>query len=312
MTVLRVILADQLSAQLEVVARAEKGKDVFLLAEVMAEAIYVRHHVKKIAFQFSAMRHFAEALKSAGYKVRYVGLEDDGNSQSLGGEILRAVEALRPSRILITEPGEWRLRDDFEALQLALPVPFDILPDTRFLCSHAEFEAWAVGRRELRMEYFYREMRRRHHLLMEPDGKPSGGRWNYDAENRKPPRAGLDSPRRLSFRKDAITLAVLDLGAATLTRQLRAAGALSLRGDEATGPARAGPLHRAHSPWLWRLSGRDGQGRALFAPLAASGLHQCRAALPAGSLPQGRRCVSRGPCPAQRHRGLHPADSGLA
>jgi len=211
MTVLRVILADQLSAQLEVVARAEKGKDVFLLAEVMAEAIYVRHHVKKIAFQFSAMRHFAEALKSAGYKVRYVGLEDDGNSQSLGGEILRAVEALRPSRILITEPGEWRLRDDFEALRLALPVPFDILPDTRFLCSHAEFEAWAVGRRELRMEYFYREMRRRHHLLMEPDGKPSGGRWNYDAENRKPPRAGLDSPRRLSFRKDAITLAVLDL-----------------------------------------------------------------------------------------------------
>jgi deoxyribodipyrimidine photolyase-related protein len=90
-------------------------------------------------------------------------------------------------------------------------VPLDILPDDRFLCSHAEFDAWAEGRRELRMEYFYRDMRRRHGILMEPDGEPAGGRWNFDAENRKPPAAGLDAPRRVSFRKDAITLAVLDL-----------------------------------------------------------------------------------------------------
>lgn len=211
MTVLRVILGDQLSARLEIVAGAEKGRDVFLLAEVMAEAIYVRHHVKKIAFLFSAMRHFAEALQRAGHAVRYVALDDDGNSQSLDGEILRAVEALRPSRVAITEPGEWRLREGFEALRLALAVPLDILPDTRFLCSHADFNAWAEGRRELRMEFFYREMRRRHDLLMEPDGKPTGGRWNFDAENRKPPKPGLGSPKRLSFRKDPITLDVLDL-----------------------------------------------------------------------------------------------------
>ena len=211
MTVLRVVLGDQLSSRLDVVAGADKGRDVFLLAEVMAEATYVRHHVKKIAFLFSAMRHFAEALRSSGHSVRYVALEDDGNSQSLDGEILRAVEAVKPGRVAITEPGEWRLRENFEALRPALLVPLDILPDTRFLCSHSEFNAWAEGRRELRMEYFYREMRRRHDILMEPDGKPSGGRWNFDAENRKPPKAGLDSPKRLSFRKDAITLDVLDL-----------------------------------------------------------------------------------------------------
>ncbi|MBL8583454.1 MAG: cryptochrome/photolyase family protein [Rhizobiaceae bacterium] len=211
MTVLRVILGDQLSARLDIVAGADKGRDVFLLAEVMTEATYVRHHVKKIAFLFSAMRHFAEALRNVGHAVRYVALDDDGNSQSLDGEILRAVEALGPGRVVVTEPGEWRLREGFEALRLALPVPLDILPDTRFLCSHPDFNAWAEGRRELRMEYFYREMRRRHQILMEPDGKPSGGRWNFDAENRKPPKAGLHSPRRLSFRKDDITLAVLDL-----------------------------------------------------------------------------------------------------
>ncbi len=210
-TVLRVILGDQLSTRLEVVAGADKARDVFLIAEVMAEATYVRHHVKKIAFLFSAMRHFAEALRAAGYAVRYVTLEDPENTQSLDGEILRAVETLQPARVVVTEPGEWRLREGFEALRLALGAPLEILPDTRFLCDHATFDAWAEGRRELRMEFFYREMRRRHDILIEPDGKPTGGRWNFDAENRKPPKAGLTSPPRISFRKDAITLEVLEL-----------------------------------------------------------------------------------------------------
>lgn len=211
MTVLRVILGDQLSSRLEIVAEADRAADVFLICEVMTEASYVRHHVKKIALLFSAMRHFAEALREAGCTVRYLTLEDGDNSQSIDGEILRAVEELRPDRVAVTEPGEWRLRETFEALRLALPVPFNVLPDTRFLCTHAEFDAWAEGRRELRMEYFYREMRRRHDLLMEEGGKPAGGRWNFDAENRKPPKSGLSSPRRPSFRKDRITLDVLDL-----------------------------------------------------------------------------------------------------
>ncbi|WP_309645313.1 cryptochrome/photolyase family protein [Phenylobacterium sp.] len=210
-TVLRVILGDQLSTRLDVVAGASKAHDVFLMAEVMAEASYVRHHVKKIAFLFSAMRHYAAALRAAGYAVRYVDLEDEDNSQSLDGEILRAVNDLGPARVAITEPGEWRLREGFEALRLALPVPLDILPDTRFLCSHKRFAAWADDRRELRMEYFYREMRRDHDILMQPDDKPVGGRWNFDTENRKPPKAGLSSTRRLSFKKDAITRQVLDL-----------------------------------------------------------------------------------------------------
>ena len=209
--VLRVIFGDQLSDRLAVVAEVDRANDIFLLAEVMAEASYVRHHVKKIAFLFSAMRHFAAALRSAGYTVRYVALDDDGNSQSLDGEILRAVAALSPARVVVTEPGEWRLREGIEALRLALPVPLDILADTRFLCAHADFNAWAEGRHGLRMEYFYRAMRQRHGVLMEPDGKPAGGRWNLDAENRKPPKAGLASPPRISFRKDAITRDVLDL-----------------------------------------------------------------------------------------------------
>jgi len=211
---LRVVLADQLSARLAAIADTDKTHDTILMAEVEAEASYVRHHVKKIAFLFSAMRHFAEALRASGYQVRYVALDDPDNSQSLNGEILRAADDLSPARIVVTEPGEWRLNEAFEALRLALPIPFDILPDTRFLCSHADFNAWADRRNELRMEHFYRDMRRRTGMLMDPDGAPCGGRWNFDSENRKPPPAGLTAPPRLSFRKDAITEAVLDLVAA--------------------------------------------------------------------------------------------------
>jgi deoxyribodipyrimidine photolyase-related protein len=211
LSVLRVILGDQLSSALAVVAEARKGSDVFLFAEVMAEATYVRHHVKKIAFLFSAMRHFAAALRAAGHSVRYIALDDDNNSHGIDGEILRAAAELRPERVVITEPGEWRLKERLEALRLALAVPLQILPDTRFLCSQSEFAAWAEGRRVMRMEYFYREMRRRHAILMEADGEPTGGRWNFDAENRKPPKTGLRSPARISFRKDEITRGVLDL-----------------------------------------------------------------------------------------------------
>ncbi len=208
---LRLILGDQLSARLEILREADKARDTILMAEVMAEASYVPHHVKKIAFLFSAMRHFAEALKTAGYNVRYIELEDPDNSQSLTGEVLRAIDALKPDRVVMTEPGEWRLKEAFEALRLALPVPLEIKEDSRFLCTHARFNTWAEGRKELRMEFFYREQRRFHNLLMTPDGKPEGGKWNYDHDNRKPPKNGLSKIKRLSFRKDAITLAVLDL-----------------------------------------------------------------------------------------------------
>jgi len=208
---LRVILGDQLSSRLPIIAEADRAADVILMAEVMAEASYVRHHVKKIAFLFAAMRHYAEALRTAGFTVRYVALDDPDNSQSLEGEILRAVDALAPDRVAVTEPGEWRLHEAFDALRLALAVPFERLADTRFLCTHAQFDEWAGGRRELRMEYFYREMRRRHAILLEPDGTPCGGRWNFDSDNRKPPRGDFKAPDRPSFRKDQITRDVLDL-----------------------------------------------------------------------------------------------------
>jgi deoxyribodipyrimidine photolyase-related protein len=211
MTVLRLILADQLSASISSLHGVDKAQDTVMLCEVMEEARYVPHHPKKIAFLFSAMRHFAAELEESGVRVRYIKLDDASNTGSFTGEVQRAAKELNPSRLIVTEPGECRVLDMMKGWHEKLGIPVEIVSDTRFLATHAEFDAWAQGKKQFRMEFFYREMRKKYAVLMEPDGKPSGGVWNYDKQNRKPPKVGMTSPPRLSHKKSAITQDVLAL-----------------------------------------------------------------------------------------------------
>lgn len=208
MTTLCLILGDQLSISISSLQNLAKN-DIILMCEIMEEATYVRHHPKKIAFLFSAMRHFAQALEVKGYKVRYVKLDAPGNTGCFTGEVARVLQEIHVTRIVVTEPGEYRLLKVFEGWNKDLGVLVDIRPDTRFLCSIAEFKAWAGQRRQLRMEYFYREMRKKHNFLLEKNGTPVGGEWNFDKENRKSPPRGLVSPKRISHSKDQITKDVL-------------------------------------------------------------------------------------------------------
>lgn len=205
-----VILGDQLSAGVTALKAGNPERDCVLMAEVMAEAEYVRHHKKKLAFVFSAMRHFAAELQFAGWSVDYVNLEDPLNTQSLVGEVARAVARHAPGRVIVTEPGEWRLMENIKQWPDQVGCPVDILEDDRFLCGRDEFTAWAKGRKQLRMEYFYREMRRKTGLLMDGDN-PVGGKWNYDADNRKslPPNLRTPKPRR--HRPDSTTRDVIDM-----------------------------------------------------------------------------------------------------
>lgn len=202
------LLGDQLSPEISSLSDFDKARDVILMCEVDAEATYVRHHKKKIAFLFSAMRHFAEELTAAGYHVHYTRLQDPENTGSLGGEVKRRIEAEKPKKVIVTEPGEYRLLAEMKAWDFGVPV--DIRGDDRFLCSHQDFADWAEGRKQLRMEYFYREMRRKYDILMDED-RPAGGQWNYDSDNRKPPKEGLKIPATYMSEPDAITRAVLDL-----------------------------------------------------------------------------------------------------
>jgi len=198
------VLGDQLTHGLSALCAADRARDVVVMAEVSEETAYVPHHPQKIALVLSAMRHFAAELRARGWQVAYSRLEDPANSGSIVGELDRHARAFGAHSTLATEPGEWRL------LRRLSEAGARLLPDDRFLCSREAFAAWAEGRRQLRMEHFYRWMRRRTGLLMQADA-PAGGRWNFDAENRKPARADLFRPPPLRTAPDAETEEVLYL-----------------------------------------------------------------------------------------------------
>jgi len=200
------VLGDQLSDSLSALQEADKDVDVVVMAEVATEARYVPHHPKKIAFLFSAMRKFAARLAGDGWQVAYTRLDDPENTGSIPGELLRRAEAFGASDVIATEPGEWRL---IEALNDG-PLKITQLQDTRFIASHAEFEAWAEGRKELRMEWFYRDMRRKTGLLMEGE-KPVEGKWNFDHDNRKSAPKSINYTGPMEFTPDETVQEVLDL-----------------------------------------------------------------------------------------------------
>lgn len=200
------VLGDQLSHDLSALRAADPTRDIVVMAEVAAEAEAVPHHPKKIAFLFAAMRKFAASLQDQGWQVAYTRLDDPQNTGSIQGELIRRAAEYSPTGVIWTEAGDWRLN---LALQ-DLPSRNKCLPDRRFICSTAEFSEWAEGRKSLRMEYFYREMRRKTGLLMDGD-QPVGGRWNFDADNRKPPPDSIAFSGPLKFTPDDVTLEVLGL-----------------------------------------------------------------------------------------------------
>jgi deoxyribodipyrimidine photolyase-related protein len=210
MKTLRFVLGDQLSRSLSALRDVEMSQDVVLMVEAHDEATYVRHHPQKIVLVLSAMRHFAESLRAEGLQVDYVRLDAAGHSGSFTGELGRALSRHPVDRIVVTEPGEWRVWDFMRTWGTAFGIPVEIREDDRFLCSRAEFTAWAAGRQGLRMEFFYRRMRRKTGWLMNGD-QPEGDQWNYDAENRKALPRNLSLPPRRRFTPDAITRAVMTL-----------------------------------------------------------------------------------------------------
>ncbi|WP_460450134.1 cryptochrome/photolyase family protein [Alsobacter sp. SYSU BS001988] len=210
MTTLRFVLGDQLTRDLASLVDIDPGTDVVLMVEVAEETTYVGHHKQKIALILSAMRHFARELAADGIAVDYVRLDDPANAGSFGGELARAVQRHAPDRVVLTEPGEWRVWEMMRDWSASLGVPVEIREDDRFFCTRGRFARWAADRRSYRMEFFYREMRRETGLLMEND-EPAGDRWNFDRENRKSLPAGAQTPPRLRFEPDAITREVIAL-----------------------------------------------------------------------------------------------------
>tara|TARA_B100000795_G_scaffold84860_1_gene61655 strand:- start:2271 stop:3821 length:1551 start_codon:yes stop_codon:yes gene_type:complete len=208
---LRIILGDQLSNEISSLSGINAEEDIVLICEVFAEATYVKHHKKKIVFLFSAMRHFAEELRvEKNYQVEYLKLNDPEPMQSFTQAVEKTLAKHKVDEIIVTSPGEYRVLTEINIWQDLFGIPVDIREDARFLCNQVEFKNWSKDRKNLRMEYFYREMRKKYSILMDGD-QPIGGKWNFDLENRKPPNPNFDIPETFSSEPDAVTLDVMQL-----------------------------------------------------------------------------------------------------
>lgn len=210
MSSIRLILWDQLSEFISSLKGYDSKKDIIFMCEVWSEATYVKHHKKKTAFLFSAMRHFAELLKHKGYRVEYTKLDNPNNTGSLKGEVRRLLQKNDFNHVIVTYPGEYRVLEDIKNWENEFGIPIEIREDNRFLCPLDKFVSWAKDRKQLRMEYFYREMRKEYGILMYGND-PIGGQWNYDSENRKPPKEGLKIPLPYIGKIDNITQEVISL-----------------------------------------------------------------------------------------------------
>ena len=205
-----VILGDQLSARLASLKAADKSRDVIVMGEPVADITHANHHKKSIILILSAMRRFAEALHAEGWTVDYARLEDKGAPTTFSDLIASAVKRHKPKQIVLTEPGDWAVLEDAKGWADRFRLPVDILDDDRFIASHAEFDAWAMGKKALRMEFFYREMRRKTGLLMDGEA-PAGGQWNFDHDNRKPAKGGARFAGPKRFAPDATTQGLINL-----------------------------------------------------------------------------------------------------
>jgi deoxyribodipyrimidine photolyase-related protein len=175
MTTVRLVMGDQVSLEVSALADLDIERDLVLMVEAEEECREVPHHQQKIVLFLSAMRHFAAELRSRGVRVEYVRLDDPDNTGSFTGEVARAVGRHGVRRLVVTEPGEWRVQEAVAGWERRFGVAVEMRADTRFFASRARFRAWAAGRRVWRMEHFYREMRRAHDVLMQGDA-PLGGR----------------------------------------------------------------------------------------------------------------------------------------
>ena len=204
-----VVLGDQLSSKISSLRNFDKSQDEILMMEVKTETRYVKHHPKKIILVLSAMRHFAEAMEKKGFHTNYVRLDEKGNTGSFEKEIARFYKKRKPDKVILTEPSEYRVLSNLQKLQTKIPL--EIRQDDRFYCSKTEFADWSKSQSSLRMENFYRWVRKKEKILLDTDGNPEGGLWNYDKQNRAGFSKDIENTEIIKFSTDQITSDVISL-----------------------------------------------------------------------------------------------------
>ena len=206
------ILGDQLSLDSAAFDEFDRYQDMVWMAEVADESTHVWTHQARITMFLSAMRHFKKSVEKKKYKLDYKRLDEVDNRGSLAEELRRSVKQHQPQRLIVVEPGEYRVRQTLIDAADELGIELEIRTDRHFLSTTEEFREHAQGRKQLRLEYFYRELRRKHDVLMQ-GREPEGGKWNYDADNRGSfgKQGPKNLPQAIKFKPDAITNEVIKL-----------------------------------------------------------------------------------------------------
>jgi deoxyribodipyrimidine photolyase-related protein len=259
------------------------------------------------------MRHFSRLLVDRGRIVHYVRLEDPDNRGCLAAELAAAVERLQPQELAMTAPGEWRVLQSLKAVADQCGGDLNVHEDRHVFASAHDFAAHAAGRKQLHMEYLYREMRKRHAVLTNGD-EPAGGRWNHDAENRAAfaTSGPANVPAPVRFAPDAITRAAIALVDDRFAQHPGDLADFAWPGDTRAGTSIACSL-RDRAPALLRApAGRHVAPRAVAVAFALVRGAESQPVEPARN---SRRRRSRLPCragAAGERRGVHQTDTGLA
>ncbi|WRQ88412.1 cryptochrome/photolyase family protein [Actomonas aquatica] len=209
------VLGDQLDEASAAFDGFDADQDGVAMMEVAAESTHVWSSKIRIALFLSAMRHFRDRLREKDdWPVEYVELDDRANTQALDSEVERLVRRHHAQKLIAVETGDWRVEQQLQAAAKRAGVELELREDRHFFSSREDFRVHAKGRKQLRLEYFYRELRKRHGVLIDDEGKPEGGEWNYDADNRESfgkdgPPADMKAP--MSFAPDAVTQEVIAL-----------------------------------------------------------------------------------------------------
>ncbi len=210
-----IVLGDQLDGESSAFDGFDPQQDRVWMAEVSEESTHVWSSQPRIALFLSAMRHFAQAIEARGWPLDYRRLDDAGNRGTLAAELAAAIGAHRPQSLVLTAPGDWRVLQSLRTVARQAGLPLDLRDDRHFFATIREFAAHAAGRKQLRQELWYRELRLKTGVLMDGPGgtRPVGGQWNFDADNRESFGRGgpglLPPPPR--FAPDALTREVLAL-----------------------------------------------------------------------------------------------------
>ena len=206
------ILGDQLNLDASALADFDPSQDAIWMAEVMEESTHVPSSKQRSTLFLSAMRHFAQSIEANGWPVHYTKLNDKDNTGTLAGELDKALQKFKPQQMVMTAPGEWRVLQNLRSIAKKNNLQLEIRDDTHFFSTVRDFADHAKGRKQLRQEFFYRELRQKTGILMEGK-KPIGGQWNFDEDNRgsfgKAGPGQLPKPTR--FEPDAMTKEVMSV-----------------------------------------------------------------------------------------------------